>query len=115
MENEIHMVIEHDSNFVTRDEKVILDILKTRNKMSGKELFNIYQQRSKNPLSFQPFKKHLSALCSKGLVRSVGEKRWRQYECVMVNIHTKGEVDNYLPEWAQTLGKAYRNSIKKRD
>lgn len=86
-------------------EKVILDILKSQNALSSKEIYAQYRETRTD--SFRQFFRTLESLCSKGFVSFIGDKRWRKYSFSVLHIDEKDEVDKHLPEWVKVLKEAY--------
>ena len=97
---------------LNKEDEIILDILKKRRRrLPSKQIYKTYKNESKTSLGFNAFKNRLSRLCSKGLIRPVGEKRWRTYEYFMVDLENN-EIDEHLPEWAKSLKEAYLRCLR---
>lgn len=90
---------------LSMDEKILLEILEKQRKLSSKELYLLFRQKRRG--SFQEFKRSLIRLCSKGFVRSIGDKRWRKYEFSVIQLDENDEVDSHLPEWVKLLMEAF--------
>jgi Cdc6-like AAA superfamily ATPase len=67
---------------LNEDCKTILKILKQKKKLPGGELFRLYQRNSEFPKSERSFRKYMQALCKRGIVKSIGDKRGRLYELI---------------------------------
>ena len=72
---------------LNQDEKVLLKILKEWKNLPASRLYDFYVQNSRHPKSERSFRNYMEKLCSKNLVRAIGEKRGRVYEVVE---HVKG-------------------------
>jgi DNA-binding transcriptional ArsR family regulator len=96
------------------DEKLILKILERAKRLPGKEIYKIFTQISKNQIGYRAFRNHLRKLCSKGLVRSMGKKRWRTYAILIQKGSDEEKIDDHLPEWIKTLMGAYIEHYEKR-
>lgn len=62
------------------DDKVILGILGDRNRLPSGKLYNLYCQKFEFHKSERSFRNLMQALCNRGLVKSIGDKRGRSYE-----------------------------------
>lgn len=69
---------------LSRDEKVILNILKNWKSLPASRLYDFYIQNSRYPKGQRSFRNYMASLCKKGLVKAIGEKRGRIYEIVEV-------------------------------
>jgi Cdc6-like AAA superfamily ATPase len=67
---------------LSRDEKVLLRILKEWKSLPASRLYDFYVQISRHPKSKRSFRNYMERLCSKGLAKAIGEKRGRIYEIV---------------------------------
>lgn len=67
---------------LNQDEKVLLKILKEWKSLPASKLYDFYVQDSRHPKGKRSFRNYMENLCSKGLVKSIGEKRGRIYEIV---------------------------------
>jgi len=67
------------------DEKILLRILQEWKSLPASRLYDFYVQNTKHPKSERSFRNYMESLCSKGLVRAIGEKRGRVYEIVEVD------------------------------
>jgi Cdc6-like AAA superfamily ATPase len=67
---------------LSRDEKVLLRILKEWKSLPASRLYDFYMQDSRHPKSKRSFRNYMENLCSKGLAKAIGEKRGRIYEIV---------------------------------
>lgn len=63
-----------------KEEIILLDILKERERLPSGELYRFYREKSGNPKGERSFRKYMELLCKKGLVKAVGDKRGRAYE-----------------------------------
>jgi len=64
------------------DEKVILKILQQWKSLPASILYDFYVQNTRHPKGERSFRNYMENLCSKGLVKAIGEKRGRIYEVV---------------------------------
>jgi Cdc6-like AAA superfamily ATPase len=64
----------------SRDEKVLLEILREWKSLPSSRLFDFYVQKSRHPKGERSFRNYMESLCAKGLVKAVGKKRGRIYE-----------------------------------
>jgi len=64
------------------DEKVILKILEEWKSLPASRLYDFYVQNIRHPKGERSFRNYMENLCSKGLVKAIGEKRGRIYEVV---------------------------------
>jgi hypothetical protein len=48
--------------------------------MTSGELFNLYQESLAQPLGERAYRNHMHHLVQTGLVRDIGEGRWKKYE-----------------------------------
>jgi cell division control protein 6 len=84
------IIIEHDCpEKLTLDEKILLKILQEWKSLPASRLFAFYREKARIPKGERSFRNYMQALCSKGLVKALGEKRGRIYEIVGEN--DKGE------------------------
>jgi len=67
---------------LTHDEKIILRILEEWKSLPASRLYDFYVQETRHPKGERSFRNYMESLCSKGLVRAIGEKRGRIYELV---------------------------------
>jgi Cdc6-like AAA superfamily ATPase len=67
---------------LTHDERVIMKILYRRKSLPARELFALYREQASYPKGERSFRKYMQALCVRGLVRALGNGRWRVYEVV---------------------------------
>jgi len=65
---------------LNQDEKVLLKILEEWKSLPASRLYDFYVQNTKHPKGERSFRNYMESLCSKGLVKAVGEKRGRIYE-----------------------------------
>ena len=86
MENREKVSIEDIPNFIDEsqelsdDELILLEILREHKRVKGSELYRLYYRKSKNPKTPRSVRKYMQSLRAKGLVRCIGAKRWRIYE-----------------------------------
>jgi cell division control protein 6 len=79
--------IEHDCpEGLNADEKLILRILQEWKNLPASRLHDFYLQESRHPKSERAFRNYMESLCSKGLVKALGEKRGRTYELKDVRV-----------------------------
>jgi Cdc6-like AAA superfamily ATPase len=84
------MIVEHDCpQKLTLDEKILLKILHEWKSLPASRLFAFYREKARIPKGERSFRNYMQALCSKGLVKALGDKRGRTYEIVGEN--DKGE------------------------
>jgi Cdc6-like AAA superfamily ATPase len=75
--------VEEDCPFkLNRDEKVLLKILHEWKSLPASRLYEFYVQSIRHPKGERSFRNYMGSLCSKGLVKAIGEKRGRIYEVV---------------------------------
>lgn len=67
---------------LNRDEKLLLRILEEWRSLPASRLYDFYVQNSRHPKGKRSFRNYMENICSKGLVKAVGEKRGRFYEIV---------------------------------
>ncbi|MGQ9469949.1 MAG: hypothetical protein ACUVTD_09080, partial [Nitrososphaerales archaeon] len=67
---------------LSQDEKVLLEILKEWKSLPASRLYDFYVQSIRHPKGERSFRNYMESLCSKGLVKAIGEKRGRIYEVV---------------------------------
>lgn len=65
---------------LSKDERVLLDILKEKRRLLAGELFALYRQRANPSRGERSFRNYMENLCSKGFVRAIGTNKWRVYE-----------------------------------
>lgn len=65
---------------LTDDEHTIFDILKGKGRVPASKLYRIYSELAKYPKGRRAFREYMRRLRAMGLVRAIGEKRWRIYE-----------------------------------
>jgi len=75
---------------LSQDEKVLSRILKEWKSLPASRLFDFYLQNTRHPKGERSFRNYMESLCSKGLVKAIGEKRGRIYELVDVNVKSDG-------------------------
>jgi repressor of nif and glnA expression len=64
------------------DERLILKILQEWKSLPASRLRDFYIQKSGYPKSERAFRKYMEDLCSKGLVKALGQNRGRIYEII---------------------------------
>jgi Cdc6-like AAA superfamily ATPase len=75
------------------DEKVLFDIVKKEKTIKSKPLYDSYAGQVHSPKSMRAYRNYMHSLCSKGLVRAIGDKRGRVYEFVGDNdVHGNNQV-----------------------
>jgi Cdc6-like AAA superfamily ATPase len=80
------MIVEHDCpQKLTLDEKIILKILQEWKSLPASRLFAFYREKASYPKGERSFRNYMQSLCSKGLVKALGDKRGRTYEIVGEN------------------------------
>lgn len=65
---------------LSRDEKVLLDIVREHDSLPAGRLYSFYSERSSHPKCERAVRNYMQSLQAKGLVKAVGEKRGRVYE-----------------------------------
>lgn len=65
---------------LTDDEQTIFEILKDKVRVPASKLYRIYSETAKYPKGTRAFREYMRRLRAMGLVKAVGEKRWRIYE-----------------------------------
>jgi len=76
---------------LSQDEKLLLNILKEWKSLPASRLYDFYVQNSRHPKGERSFRNYMENLCSKGLVRAIGEKRGRIYEIAEEDSNVVGE------------------------
>jgi nucleoside-triphosphatase THEP1 len=71
---------------LNEDYSIILQILKERKRIPSGDLYSLYCKGSEYPKSERSFRNYMEALCKKGFVKSIGDKRGRMYETVEVTL-----------------------------
>ncbi len=76
--------LEHDCPLaeLTKDQKIILEILREWKELPSGKLFSFYKERAKFAKGERTFRKYMEVLCEKGFVKADGDKRGRVYEIV---------------------------------
>jgi len=67
---------------LSKDEKILLKVLQQWKTLSSSRLFTFYRENAKNPKGDRAFRNYMQSLCSKNLVKAMGDKRGRSYEIV---------------------------------
>lgn len=67
---------------LSNDERVIFKILSEWKSLPSNRLYAFYAQTAKYPKCERSFRNYMENLCSKGLVKAIGDKRGRVYEIV---------------------------------
>jgi len=57
-----------------------LELMKERKRLPASRLYELYVERAEKAKSERTFREYMRRLRAKGLVRAIGEKRWRVYE-----------------------------------
>ena len=65
---------------LSRDERVLLEILREKGRLTSGELYSFYKQRAASLKGERSFRNYMENLCTKGFVRAVGTNRWRVYK-----------------------------------
>jgi len=65
------------------DERVLLEILREKKRLSSGQLFELYRQRVTPSKGKRSFRNYMESLCKKGLAKMIGEKRGRTYEITL--------------------------------
>lgn len=75
---------------LSQDEKTLLKILEEWKSLPASRLYDFYIQNTRHPKGERSFRNYMQSLCSKNLVKAVGEKRGRIYELVKSVSNVKG-------------------------
>ena len=75
---------------LSQDEKVLLKILEEWKCLPASKLYNFYIQNVRYPKGERSFRNYMERLCSKGLVKAIGEKKGRIYEIVKGDLNFEG-------------------------
>lgn len=67
---------------LSRDEKVIVSILKEWRSLPSSRLYDFYTEKARHPKGRRSFRNYMQNLCAKGYVKIIGAKRGRVYELV---------------------------------
>jgi Cdc6-like AAA superfamily ATPase len=65
---------------LTDDEQMIFEILEEKRRLPASKLYRLYSEAAKFPKGRRAFREYMRKLKTMGLVRAIGEKRWRIYE-----------------------------------
>jgi len=79
------------SSTLSQDEKIVLKILKEWKSLPASRLYDFYIQNARHPKGERSFRNYMESLCSKGLVKAIGEKRGRVYELIEVKENVSEE------------------------
>lgn len=60
-------------------QRFLLEVIEKRNRISSGELFDLYQKSFTQPLGERAYRNQLEHLVQAGLVKDIGEGRWRNY------------------------------------
>lgn len=74
------------------DERLILRILQEWKSLPASRLRDLYVERSRHPKSDRSFRIYMESLCSRGLVKALGETRGRTYEIIEADLY--GEIQH---------------------
>jgi len=72
---------------LNQDEKILLKILEEWKSLPASRLYDFYIQNTRHPKGERSFRNYMESLCSKGLVKAIGDKRGRIYEIVEGDIN----------------------------
>jgi len=72
-------VLDETSN---EDHRIILEILRHSKRLPSGKLYRLYCERLEHPKSERSFRKYIQVLCRQGLIKSIGEKKGREYEII---------------------------------
>lgn len=67
---------------LSRDERVIVNILAEWKSLPSSRLYDFYTEKARHPKGKRSFRNYMQNLCAKSYVRIIGEKRGRVYEIV---------------------------------
>lgn len=81
-ESDIHIENDYPNPKLTTDEKVILGIMQELESLPSSRLYTLYTEKSRHPKGERAFRNYMKSLCSKGLVKAIGEKRGRVFEFI---------------------------------
>lgn len=77
------ILLEHDCpERLNLDEKLLIRILQEWKSLPASRLLDFYVQKARHPRSERAFRNYMENLCSKGLVKALGERRGRTYEII---------------------------------
>jgi len=76
---------------LSRDEKILLRILEKWKSLPASRLYDFYVQNSGHPKGKRSFRNYMENLCSKGLVKAIGDKRGRIYEMAQEDMDVVSE------------------------
>ena len=74
--------VDCENEEMSRDERILVKILREQKSLASNILYGFYSQRARHPKSRRSFRNYMQNLCAMGFVRNVGEKRGRVYEIV---------------------------------
>jgi len=74
------------------DEKILLKILEEWKSLPSSRISDFYMQKARHPKGERSFRNYMESLCSKGLIKAIGDKRGRIYEIVQgeENVSSEG-------------------------
>jgi len=79
---EFNFEIDCPDEKLSRDEKIIVGILKEWKSLPSGRLYDFYTEKAKHPRGERSFRNYMQNLCRKGYVKIIGEKRGRIYEII---------------------------------
>lgn len=83
---EVNVQINNDCPLkLNQDEKVLMKILEQWRSLPASRLYDFYVQDIRHPKGERSFRNYMESLCSKNLVKAIGEKKGRYYEIVDVD------------------------------
>jgi len=81
-----NLLLEHEcTEGLNADQRLILKILHEQKSLPASRLYDLYIQKSRYPKSERAFRNYMTDLCSKDLVKCIGETRGRVYEIIEDN------------------------------
>jgi len=69
---------------LSEDEKILLNILKEWKSLPSCRLYAFYRGKARHPKGERAFRNYMQSLCTKNLVKAIGDKRGRIYEIIEV-------------------------------
>lgn len=63
-------------------QRFLFETIEKRRRLSSGELFDLYQKSFAQPLGERAYRNQMEYLVQTGLVKDIGEGRWKRYEIV---------------------------------
>jgi len=64
-------------------QKILYNVLEQKKRLASGQLYKEYRKLSKDPAGTRAFRYYMSHMCTLGLAKSIGAKKWRVYELVI--------------------------------